>query len=181
MHVSTLPVSVVMFASLVAAATDLRQFKIYNILTLPLIASGILYYAAGGGWAGLVQSAVGASLAAMILFVPYLCGALGGGDLKLMVGVGAWLGAPWTVYVLLASSIASGAYAVALVLRYGGYRRLVQNVQVLYYKLKALGTYIGPEEDIEAILTRQDRYRRAIPFGAMVAVGVVMVAWWTNR
>ncbi len=181
MNVATVPVFVVIFASLVAAATDLRQFKIYNILTLPLIASGILYHAASGGWPSLVQSAVAASLCAAILFVPYLCGALGGGDLKLMVGVGAWLGIPWTVYVLLASSIASGAYAVALLLCYGGTQRLVQNVQVLYYKLKALGTYIGPEEDIEAILTRQDRYRRAIPFGAMVAVGVALVAWWTNR
>ena len=181
MNVLTLPVSVVFFASLVAAATDLRQFKIYNILTLPLIVSGIVYHAASEGWPGMVQSSVATGLCVVILFVPYLCGAFGGGDLKLMMGVGAWLGLPWTVYVLLASSIASGVYAVALLLRYGGFQRLLQNVQIFYYKLKALGAHIGPEENIEMILAQPDRYRRAIPFGAMVAVGLALVAWWTNR
>ena len=36
---------VVAVALTIAAITDLRQFKVYNVLTFPLIISGILFHA----------------------------------------------------------------------------------------------------------------------------------------
>ena len=36
--VAPVPIGVVIVAVLVAAVTDLRAFKIYNVLTLPLVA-----------------------------------------------------------------------------------------------------------------------------------------------
>ena len=57
----------------VAAVTDLWRFKVYNWLTLPLMASGLLYHASVGGLPGLGAS-VGAllfSFGALILLWGY--------------------------------------------------------------------------------------------------------------
>lgn len=178
MHLLSVPLSVVICASLVAAVTDLRQFRIYNALTLPLILSGVVYHAATAGWIGFGQSVAAAVLCLILLLFPYWLGAMGAGDVKLMAGVGAWLGLPWTIYVLFASSIASGVYAVVLLAQFGGFSRIRGNFQALYYKVKALSAHIGPEENIEVILAKEDRHRRAIPYGAMVAVGVLVVWYW---
>ncbi len=178
LDVQYIPMSVVLLASLVAAVTDLRRLRIYNALTLPLIVSGMVYQGWVGGQLGIAHSVVAVAVSGGILLIPYILGGIGAGDVKLMAGVGAWLGMPLTVYVFLASSLAAGVYAAVLLLRYGGLRQIIRNLQIMYYKAKVLGSHIGPEENIETVLANQDRYHRVIPFGAMVAVGVLLVVLW---
>jgi len=175
------PAVVVILASIAAAASDLRRLRVYNVLTLPLILGGVIYHVWLRGSVGFVDCLLGITISGGMMLIPYLLGGIGAGDVKLVAGVGAWLGVPVTVCVLVASSLAAGVYAVVLLLRYGGVQGTVQSFQILYYKVKALGNHIGPEENIEAILNSPDRYRRVVPFGAMVAIGVLVVIWWLER
>jgi prepilin peptidase CpaA len=175
------PEVVVLACTAVAAVTDWHSFTIRNVITLPLIASGILYHALVNHAAGLFDSVGAVCLMGAILFVPCMLGGMGTGDLKLMAGVGAWLGIRLTFYVLIASSLAAGVYAVVLVMRRGEFKRTVLNFQIMYYKLRSVGAHFGPNERIETIVKSDDRRRRAIPFGVMVAVGVIIVMVWVNR
>lgn len=77
---------------LIAAATDLRTRKIPNWLTLLLILSGLAHATFTGHGPGLGMSVVGLFASALIPFVLFAIGAMGAGDVKLMAGVGAWLG-----------------------------------------------------------------------------------------
>ena len=48
-----LPLAVVIFATTCAAITDIRTFKIYHAVTVPLLLSGLAFRFLTGGWAGL--------------------------------------------------------------------------------------------------------------------------------
>ena len=171
-----LPITIVLGASLIAGVTDLWKFKVHNLLTLPLLFSGLIYHAVWG--TGLANSLLGVLCGSGILLLFYLMGGMGAGDVKLMAAIGAWLGIPYTFYVFVASSLVAALYALGLILVCGRVRETWVNLQIIWYRVAAFGRYLGAEDQIEAEVTRADRRRRVIPFGAMVAVGVVAVIVW---
>lgn len=175
------PALVVLVCTAIAAATDWKNFTIRNTITLPLIVTGIIYHALSDDAVWLFESVGAICLVTAILFVPYLMGVMGGGDLKLMAAVGAWLGIRQTLYVLIASSIVAGLYALVLLLQRAERKRTLLNFQVMYYKLRSLGAHLGPDERIETLVGQEDRRRRVIPFGVMVALGVIIVLVWSNH
>ena len=77
---------------LLAASIDMRWRRIPNWLTGGLILGGMVRGAAIGGAAGLGHAAAGVLGGAAAPLVLFILGALGGGDVKLLAGVGAWLG-----------------------------------------------------------------------------------------
>ena len=100
----TVPVAVVLAAALVATVTDLWRYKLYNILTLQLLVSGLVWHslAPSPPALGLGGSLLGFAFGFGLLLVFHLLGGVGGGDVKLMAAVGAWLGLPLTFGVFLA-------------------------------------------------------------------------------
>ena len=107
----------------VATVTDLRSRRIPNWLTFPFLVAGL---AAGGvvnGLAGLARSAAGAGLAVIVLAAFCLLRGMGWGDLKLCAAVGAWIGPGQLGLALVATAIAGGLAAVAILLWRGtGYK-----------------------------------------------------------
>jgi prepilin peptidase CpaA len=176
----SLPLAVVLVTAVVAAMTDLWQFRIHNVLTLPLLLSGVVYHGVTGGLPGLLESLGGVCFGFGILFLFYIMGGMGGGDVKLMAGVGAWLGMPLTLYVFLASSLAAGLYAVVIIFAYGSARETLVNLQIIWYRLAAVGRHLGGEDRVEVEVKRADRRKRVIPFAAMMALGIlalITLAW----
>jgi prepilin peptidase CpaA len=173
-----LPICVVFAAVLVTAVTDVWKFKVHNVLTLPLLVSGLLYHAAVGGSLGFAGSVFGALFGFALLILLHLLGGMGAGDVKLMTGVGAWLGLPLTFYVFLASSLAAGAYALVIILAYRRTGEAWVNLQIAWHRLAAIGRYLGAEDRVETEVTRPDRRGRVIPFAAMMALGILgLLAW----
>jgi prepilin peptidase CpaA len=175
---ASVPFGVVIVASAISAVTDLWRFKVYNLLTIPLLFSGLIYHAVVGGYPELSQSLTGALFGFGILVAPYVMGGMGAGDVKLMSAVGAWLGLSVTYQVFIASSVAAGIYALALIIMS---RKLFEtwiNLQILWHRLTVFGRYLGAEDRVESEVIRSDRRRRVIPFAAMVAVGVIATLVW---
>jgi prepilin peptidase CpaA len=178
---SSIPAVVVLVAALIAAVTDVWKFKVYNALTLPLLASGLIYHAVVGGWYGLGNSAVGMVFGFAILLVFYTMGGMGAGDVKLMAAIGAWLGMPMTFYVFVASALAGGVYAIALLVMGGGVQESIIHMQILWCRMRAFSRHLGSDAKIEAEVKRDDRRKRLIPFAAMVALGVVATFAWLQQ
>jgi prepilin peptidase CpaA len=179
------PLAVVLAATLIAAVTDVWKFKVHNVLTLPLLLSGLVYHSTigvppeGSWFTGLLNSLLGVVCGSGILLLFYLMGGMGAGDVKLMAAVGAWLGVPFTFYVFVASSMAAALYAILLVLGCGRVRETWINMKIIWYRVAAVGRHLGAEDHIEAEVNRSDRRRRIIPFAAMIAVGIIAVLVWS--
>jgi len=175
---TAVPVIVVLVAAIVAAATDIWKFKVYNVLTLPLLVSGLLYHAFR---AELADSLLGVLFGFASLIVLYIIGGMGAGDVKLMAAVGAWLGMPLTFYVFIASSLAAGVYSIGLVVWTGQVGETAVNLQILWLRLASVGRYLGSDDKVESEVRRSDRRKRIIPFAAMVAIGLVATLIWIKN
>jgi len=173
----SIPTAVVLLAAVIAGVTDLLRFKVHNRLTIPLLVSGLVYSGVVGGSAGFAQSLLGALLGFAVLFVFHLMGGIGGGDVKLLAGLGAWLGVVVTFYVFLATALLAGLYAVVLILTFGKVHETWINLQIVWHRLVALGRYLGAEDRVEVAVLRPDR-SRVIPFAAVMALGLITVLLW---
>lgn len=91
--------------TLATAFTDLRERRIPNALTVPAFVAGLVYQAAFHGWAGLTDAALGFLLGFGTLFILWIIGGGGGGDVKLMGALSVWLGWNRTLLVLILSTV----------------------------------------------------------------------------
>ncbi len=171
------PIAIALTAALIAAITDVWKFKVYNLLTLPLLAAGLLYHAM---WADLASSLLGVLFGFGALIALHVIGGMGAGDVKLMAALGAWLGMPLTFHVFIASSLAAGVYAAILMVVTGKVGETFLNLQVLWMRLVCIGRYLGADDRVEKEVRRADRRRRIIPFAAMVLVGIVSTLLWSG-
>jgi leader peptidase (prepilin peptidase)/N-methyltransferase len=104
-------------------ATDLDQRLLPNVLTYPLVAYAVGVYALGASpfipsveelaWAA--GAAVVVPGALYLLAIPFGQGAIGEGDLKLLVSVGLFAGAPKLFYGLVVGAAAAGILVAILV------------------------------------------------------------------
>ena len=178
-RILSVPLIVVTAAVLIAAVTDVWKFRVHNLLTLPLLLTGLIYNTVVGGmseigWAGgLLNSVFGVLCGSGVLLLLYLMGGMGAGDVKLMAGVGAWLALPLTLYVFIASVLVAAVYAVVLVVANGRIRETWLNFQIIWHRVCAIGRHLGADDRVEQEVNRGDRRRRVVPFAAMIAVGLV--------
>jgi len=99
-----------------AAVWDIRIKRIPNKLTLPVFGLGLVYQVAFNHWAGLADGLLGFALGFGLLFVLWMIGSGGGGDVKLMGGLSVWLGLKLTMWVLILSTLmaAVGTFFIIL-------------------------------------------------------------------
>jgi prepilin peptidase CpaA len=101
-----------------AAACDVRTGRIPNALTVSALGAGLLLAAVRGGGELVGHAATAGVLLALCLPL-FAAGALGGGDLKLLVAVGALLGPGAMPLALLLTCAAGVALALLQSVRQG--------------------------------------------------------------
>jgi prepilin peptidase CpaA len=104
---------------LAAAASDLVRRRVANALNVAIFLVGLLAQAAGGGPAALGQGLAGAALGLGLLLPLFYVRWIGGGDVKLVVAAGAWLGPAATFWATAFGLAGGGLLAVALALANG--------------------------------------------------------------
>src|SRR5580704_17870982 len=97
---------------IVAAVIDGLKLKVPNWITFPMILSGWVYSTAAFGWNGLADSLLGTVVGLGLLLPAYAIGGMGAGDVKLLAGVGAWMGIGVTFYAFCVSAVLGGVIAV---------------------------------------------------------------------
>ena len=85
----------------ICVVTDLKERRIPNVVTLPMIVIGFVYVSVVHGWSGLADGFFGMLLLSFPYLVVFALGGMGGGDVKLMAAIGVWLGPAIGVWVLL--------------------------------------------------------------------------------
>ncbi|MCY2968997.1 MAG: A24 family peptidase [Planctomycetota bacterium] len=166
-EVTPVPAIVVVASVVLAAIYDVRWFRLPNALTLTLLASGLVYHGFSHQPDALGHSLLGVMVGAVPMWLVYVRGGMGAGDVKLMAGVGAWLGAWITLHVLIVAGLLGGAFAAALLWS----RRRSQSAEL---ELALQAAPASGMNRIAAQIARPDARRNLVPFGLMIALGVVV-------
>jgi prepilin peptidase CpaA len=151
-----------------AAASDVRHRRIPNWLTFGLILSGVARAAVFGGF----SSALGGLFAgASVPFVLYVLGALGGGDVKLLAGIGAWLGPTQALAVLVVQCVIGLAVAMIQAMGQGRTMALLRNSAVLAADMAQNGLGSPAGKSFSSI-------DRPLPYAVPVALATLVVVAW---
>ncbi len=98
-----------------AIIEDLKRGKISNWIPIAALAGGLLCQLGRHGWRGAGVAAVGAVSGFAVFLIFYLLGGMGGGDVKLMAGFGALLGAGRLLEAAFWIALIGGLMAVAVI------------------------------------------------------------------
>ena len=96
-----------------AVVTDLRARRIPNLLTFPLILGGLIQSFLPNHTCGPAQAILGMLLGLALLMFPLAINAVGGGDAKILAGIGAWVG-PQTIFIIFLVEAVIGMFIVLL-------------------------------------------------------------------
>jgi prepilin peptidase CpaA len=147
-------------AALIAGVTDALWLKISNWLTFPLLASGLLFHAILSSETGVLFALMGAFIGFCPLVILFISGGVGAGDLKLLAGIGAWIGPHDVLVLFIVSSFLVGFYSLIL-------RACTTN----------LPTHSTSRETVESLALSDQRTRRTrlVPMGTMIAVALLIL------
>jgi prepilin peptidase CpaA len=122
-----------------AAIEDLRARRIRNWLTFSLIFSGLILSFIGHGAISPGAAGLGLLVGFALPFTLFVLGALGGGDVKLLAGVGAWVGPAGAFEVFCAAAVIGLIIVLAQATAQGRLRTLSRNSAVLAINLVHVG------------------------------------------
>ena len=173
---------VVIGASLVAAGCDVRQRRIPNALTMPLLAFGLVWVTWLGGLAGLAEAAGTCGLLALPYVLLFIFVGGGAGDAKLMGAIGAWLGLRYGLTVLVCVMIAGGGLAIAKAI---SQKRLKFVLTGLFVSVYAIILFLMGQKTMRSASYGTDIERNGnldLPYGVAIFAGVsaaaVIVGIW---
>src|SRR5690606_11406589 len=161
------------FLLLVAAAAwlDVRAGRIPNLLTVGGLAAALALRALPGPGA-VLPGLAGAGIALAVGLPLFALRGLGGGDVKLLAAVGAFLGPERLVTALLAGGVAGGVLALAVALRRG----------VLLPALLGTGNVLAHWVTLGRAGERRTLTSAGaitVPYGVAIAVGAV-TGWFLS-
>ena len=125
------------------------------------------------------SSALGALIGGSILIVPYLMGGIGGGDVKLLAAMGAWLQSRSLLLAFGVGGLLIGTVAlVRLCRRRSLQRSTILSLQIAKSQLLSLGRSLALDDRVEDVVRRDDRHERLIPFGVCFAIALCLLVGW---
>lgn len=140
-----------------SAVTDFLRNKIYNFQTYSAMASGLILWSLIGGWHGTLFSFLGLLVGFTLLFVFYLLGGMGAGDVKLLGAIGALKGAKFVLWTMFYTGLVGGVMGLSLIIWHGKFLKTMKNVfSLIRHPSRPL-----PE----------DEAGKYVPYGVAISVG----------
>ncbi len=132
-----------------AVFSDLRKRTLPNTLTYGMTLVGLSLGFLLGGRVGFLNCLLGWSVGGGVFFFFWLLKAMGGGDVKLMAGVGAFLGWPQILDALFFTALCGG----------------VMGLLFIVWKRRSKG-----DADEETVPVR----KQTLPYGVAISVGTIL-------
>lgn len=155
---------------------DLRERRLPNALTVGAFATAMVLRIPLGLEA-LSAGFLGALLAFGLALPFFLVGGLGGGDVKLLTAVGAFLGPRNLWFALLVMALVGGVMAVFVIARHRAFGQTAANLRSIVSTV-GRGAFTGWKgEGSEAAVTLDTPGVLTVPYGVAIAVGA-LTSWF---
>lgn len=156
--------------AVVSAVTDLKFGKIFNWVTFPGMALGVILSMIQAGPSGAGTAILGAVIAFGIFSWMFFLGYMGAGDVKLLMAFGALGGIRYVVHVGILSILIGGAFAAVILIWRGRFREFVNKLvtSAMTFLLK----------DLKPQFPVVDKKLR-MAFGVPIAIAAIW-AWYGN-
>jgi prepilin peptidase CpaA len=166
----------VSFVLVEAAIIDGRSLRVPNLLTYNFLAGALIFAFWKGGSALLLLSVAGAAVGLLTLLPLYAIGGMGAGDVKLMAGVGAWIG-PWLTLCAFASTAIVGAViATGMIIHSGRPFRHLAMMHTIGAEVLSIKNPV--------VLSERAAVRKPtmmlLPYAIPIAIGSIACFAWTG-
>lgn len=154
-----LPRLIILILCLVALRDDLQHGKIRNKHTLTMIVIGMVWHIMLGTY---LQATWGLSIAFTVSLVFFALGFLAGGDGKLLMAIGTWLGFGSVLGVVTYSILLGGVYDLLrnpLSKQVDDAKRIANRLYVGLYNLNEPDMYLG---------------KKKVKFAAFILIGLLI-------
>ncbi|MBC8105000.1 MAG: prepilin peptidase [Anaerolineae bacterium] len=169
--------SVIYYAPLIglllwAAMVDMRARRVPNWISFGLAFSGIMLSLLPWGHITVSQAALGLLVGFALPFALYLMGAVGAGDVKLVAGVGAWIGPLPVLFAFACAAVVGMFLAIGMSIQQGRVREVLRNSLLL--GASVAGGSVGAMARPVPVTGASSR-QRTLPFAVAIASATIVV------
>ncbi|MCA9036924.1 MAG: prepilin peptidase [Planctomycetaceae bacterium] len=162
-------VKVVSAILILAAWIDGKELRVPNWITFPMVLSGLVYSTCVGGLGGLGAGLMGMCVGLLTLLPLYSVGGMGAGDVKLMAGIGAWLGWKVTLLAFCVSVIVGAVMAVLMVL----WSRKAKHHYSNFLMILSEWMVIRNPVELSRIAAERKPTMALLPYGIPICIGSI--------
>lgn len=165
--VNNWPIKLVSAILILAAWIDGKELKVPNWITFPMVLSGLVYSAVAGD--GFVAGLQGMCCGLLCLLPLYAVGGMGAGDVKLMAGIGAWVGWEITFYSFCVSVVVGAIMAVLMVASRGAWKKHYEQFLLILSEW----TVIKNPYELSKIAAERKPTMFLLPYGIPICIGTI--------
>jgi prepilin peptidase CpaA len=145
--------------------TDILWRKIYNAVLFPIMGLAFVIHFIEGGLGQLTSGLLGFVVGLSILFIPYMLGGMGGGDVKLLAVIGALKGFQFVLITSVYMALIGGLIALVMMVIQGG----------AWHKIKKMAfVFGGLRMGIAPSGVEQTSAAGAYPYGIAITGGALV-------
>lgn len=152
-------------------ATDLLWRRIPNSLTFGAAGAALVSHFMQGGAQDVLMSAAGWGTAVLVFLPFFALGGMGGGDIKLLASLGAWMGPGAALWIAIWTSLSGGVMALAMALSTGYLTHAFLNLSMLAGYWRHVGFQPHPA------LTLESAEAPRLPYAVPIAIGLGVTLW----
>lgn len=183
-------ITILVLLLLVAVATDIRHHRIPNSLVLTGLALGVAFqciafqdssfFSASSPSSGLIPALAGIAVGFVCPLPLYLLRAMGAGDVKLLMVVGAFLGPAQTFAALVLSFVMGGVLALSMALYRRSFATIIANLRFMLVTaaVRVAGGSPPPVEPLQQTAGRLP-YAVAIALGTLLQLVLIRSGVWS--
>lgn len=159
-----------------AAWIDGKELRVPNWLTFPMVLSGLIYGTCVGGLSGLGAALLGMLVGLITMLPIYAVGGMGAGDVKLMAGLGAWLG--WNVaFNAFIWTVFTGAIMALIMVAFSGeWRKHYGQFLMIWNEW----TTIRDPKKLSEIAAERKPRMYLLPYGIPMTVASIAYFFWSG-
>jgi len=153
-----------------ASWIDYKEKRVPNKLNAVIIACGfIAQFLFNGGW-GVLSGAEGMVLGFGLLIIPWAMYMMGAGDVKLLAGMGVWLGPAMVLWPFAIGAIIGGVASLIMITMKHRWSGAVGNFQLAAIKCTSIKLAFSEVGAVKTLASKQ-----LIPYGVPLTGGALIV------